>query len=137
MASIFGRDTSCTTGLRAGRTVTGVRLVAEAAYRRITTPRGMLRGSDDEQSYGLDVTELIGQATSKAIVAALPGRIANELAKDERIETTDVDVVESSVGFERAYEITIRCTTGEGPFTLTLAASEVSVELLGIAEAAA
>ena len=136
MASVFGKDTSCTTGIRAGRFVTGLRLVAEAAYRRITTPRGMLRGSEDDQSYGIDITELIGQASSKAVVAALPGRIANKLAKDERIESTEVDVAEVTSGIERSYAITIRCVTAEGPFTLQLAASDVSVELLGIEEAA-
>lgn len=129
----FGRETSCTNSMRTGRTVTGVRVVAEAVYRRLTTPRGMLRGGEEEASYGLDLTEFVGTMPSKSVEASLPGRIAAELAKDERIEKTDVDVLVTKSGPETTYGITVRCETAEGPFTLQLSASDVTVELIGIA----
>jgi hypothetical protein len=132
-ASAFGRDTSCLTELRTGRFVTGARLVGESAYRRLTTPRGMLRGGEEDQNFGLDLSELVGSVQTKAEAAALPGRIKTELAKDERIESVDVIVTEttSSAGGRR-FRVDIRATTGEGPFTLAVSVSEVSVELIGL-----
>jgi hypothetical protein len=130
----FGTDLSCTTSLRTGRYVTGARLVAEAAYRRLITPRGTLFWGEDEADYGLDLTELlIGQPNTTALANSLEGRIRNELKKDERIDEVDVSVITSTVGASTTYDLTINATTAAGPFTLTLAANEVSVALLGLA----
>lgn len=133
MSVDYGRDTSCTTSLNSGRFVTGPRLVGEAAYRRLTTPRGMLRGGEDEQNYGIDLTALIGSVNNRGASASLPGRIQSELLKDERIESVEVDVVESTDGPDITIGITIEAQTGAGPFTLKLLATDVTVELLGIA----
>ncbi len=134
-ASDFGRDTSCTTGLRTGRYVTGARLVAEAAFRRLTTPRGMLRGGAEEADYGLDLLGLIGSVASKGDAAALEGRIQSELSKDPRIETVTATVLETREGPGLRFQITVEATTTEGPFTLVLAASDVTVEVLSLSEA--
>lgn len=127
-----GRDVSCTDSRKTGRFVTGARLVAEAAYRRVTTPRGTLRGGEEEANYGIDLADLIGSNTTALSAAMLPGQIRAELAKDERIETTDVNVVTTVAGPAVSFNITISCTTAAGPFVLSLLASAVSVELLGI-----
>lgn len=134
--SDLGKDTSCGTGLKTGRYVTGPRLVAEACFRRLTTPRGMLRGGEDEGNYGLDLTDLIGSVTTGADAASLPGRIESELKKDERILDLRVDVADESQGPGRAFVITIEAETNEGPFTLGISADEVTVDLIGIAEEA-
>jgi hypothetical protein len=131
----FGRDISCADALRTGRFATKARLVGEAAYRRLTTPRGMLRGGEEEQNYGLDLTELIGSTSTKADAAALPGRIRAELQKDDRIESVDVTVTEVTEGPSTSFVVAIEATTGAGPFTLTVGVDEVSVELLGLTEA--
>lgn len=128
----FGTDTSCTTGLRSGRLISGPRLVAEACFRRLTTPRGMLRGGEDEANYGLDLEKLIGATTTKAQAAALPGQIQSELLKDERLTSVTADVVATTVGPATSYEITIEGQTDQGPFSLVLAVSDVSVEILGL-----
>lgn len=131
MATDYGRDTSCTTGRRSGRLVTGPRLVAEAIYRRLTTPRGRLRGGKDEQSYGMDLTDLIGQATSRARVAAMGGQIALEVEKDARILSADVSVVATDIGPGVELTVTVRATLREGgSFVLVLAVSEATVALL-------
>lgn len=132
MATDYGTDTSCLTSLRTGRLVSGVRLVAEAAYRRVTTPRGMLQGGEDEANYGIDLADLIGSVVTTADAAALPGRIENELLKDERIESVDVTVTSSVVGPSTSWQVTIEAQTSEGPFSLVLAVSDVTVELLGL-----
>jgi hypothetical protein len=118
--------------LRAGQFVSGSRLVAEAAFRRLTTPRGMLRGGEEEANYGLDLSELIGSVSTKSDAATLAGRIKNELSKDERINRVDVDVVATTEGAATTFEINIGATTSEGPFSLALFVDEVTVEILGI-----
>jgi hypothetical protein len=132
MATDFGRDTSCTTSLKTGRFSSGVRLVAEAAFRRLTTPRGMLRGGEDEANYGLDLTEIVGTTSPKVTAASLPGRIKAELEKDQRIQSVDVKVAIATAGSLASFEIAIAAQTAEGPFSLVLLASSVTVELLGI-----
>ncbi len=131
----FGRDISCTTSLRTGRYSTGVRLVAEACYRRLTTPRGMLRGGEEEANYGIDLQDLVGSSVEPATDAdRLAGQIKAEVQKDERVDDCTVTVTATSAGPSVSYEITIDAVTGEGPFTLVLAASAVTVEILEIKE---
>jgi len=134
MATEFGRDVSCTDSLRTGRFATGVRLVGESYYRRLTTPRGTLRGGEAEANFGLDLTEYIGRTNSKADRAALPGLIANELGKDERTLSVAVDIVETISAGLVTWAITIEAETTAGPFTLQIGVSEVSASLLGITE---
>ena len=136
MSTSFGRDTSCTNSMRTGRFASGLRLVAEAAYRRLITPRGMLRGGDEEANYGFNLAELIGSTTSAADAAALPGRIAAELLKDERLESVDAVVTPMKSGPVTTFQIAVSARTAEGPFVLTINASSVTVELIGIKEAA-
>lgn len=132
MIETFGRDLSCTTSLRTGRYVTGVRLVAEAVFRRLTTPRGMLRGGEDEENYGIDLLDMIGSVSTKSDAAALEGRIRSELLKDERLESVTVRVISTTTGASKAFDIFIACTTSEGPFDLELGVDEVTVEILNL-----
>jgi hypothetical protein len=128
----FGRDTSCMASLRTGKLVTGLQLVAEAAYRRLTTPAGTLRGGADEENYGLDLSGGIGDSEPRQFAAALPARIRAELLKDERIiEVTVVTSVEVN-GPATSVLVDVRCETRVGPFRLKLAISDVTVSLLGI-----
>ena len=133
MATNFGRDISCTDSLRTGRFVSGVRLVAEAAYRRLITPRGTLRGGEEEENYGFDLSSLIGSVVTASDAAALEGRIANELLKDERISTVTAVVTMTKRGPSTFFDVDVSATTAEGPFTLQLSVTDVTVELLGIA----
>ena len=133
MAIDLGRDISATRTFRTGRFSTGPQLVAEACFRRLTTPRGALRGGEDEANYGLDLRELIGVTNLKTTAAALPGRIRAELEKDERIDSVTVDVLtDVDAAGLASFTITVEAITGEGPFVLTLLASAVTVTLLGI-----
>ena len=128
----FGKDVSCLRVLRTGRLVTGVQLVAEACYRRLTTPRGMLRGGEDEANYGEDLSQLVGSTDAKTAAATLPAKISAELSKDQRVLSVAVDVLTIVDGAETSFEITINVGTAGGPFELQIAVSAVSVELLGI-----
>lgn len=129
----FGTDTSCLTGLRTGRLASGVQLVAEAIYRRLSTPRGMLRGGDDEANYGIDLADMIGQVSTPSQVAALPGQIQSEVKKDERVQevTVTATAATGSAG-DVTWAISIECTTALGPFSLVLSVNAVTVELLNL-----
>lgn len=132
-ADSFGRDTSCMTSLRTGQFVSGVRLIVEADYRRLTTPRGMLRGGEAEQGYGFDLTEKIGSVATKNDAKALEGEIRNELMKDERHESVSVVVHSITRGPKTTFQVRINAITTEGPFELALLVSEVTVEVIGVA----
>jgi len=132
MSTNYGRELSCTRTLKTGRYVSGVTVVAEAIYRRLTTPRGMLLGGESEGNYGLDLMSLVGSADTKGSAASLPGRIENECRKDERIETVKATVVRTVDGPSTTYTITIQATTALGPFSLQLLVSAVTVELVGV-----
>lgn len=132
MTTYFGYDISCTTGLKTGRFVSGVELVAQAYYRRLTTTRGTLIGGPEEQNYGLNLMSLIGSAATSSFAASLPGKIENELMKDPRTESVKATVVSATEGPAVTYTISIEAKTTLGPFTLALAVSAVSAEILGI-----
>lgn len=132
MTTSFGKDISCTTELRTGRYSAGARLVAESIFRRLTTPRGMLRGGEAEANFGLDLTELVGSVANAADAASLPGRIASEVRKDERVESVNVIVTNTSTGVARSFAVRIEGTTADGPFTLNVSVDEVTIERLGI-----
>jgi hypothetical protein len=128
----YGRELSCTDTLKTGRYVSGVTVVAEAIYRRLTTPRGMLLGGESEQNYGLDLMSLVGTVDTTGSASSLAGRIENECRKDERLESVKAVVVRTVDGPSTTYTITIQATTALGPFTLQMLVSAVTVELLGV-----
>jgi phage baseplate assembly protein W len=125
----YGKDIACLRGLKTGRYARGVKLVAQSYYRRLTTPRGMLRGGEDEENFGLNLAGLVGTSPTPAIAA----KIENELRKDERTLSVTTDVVATVEGPATVLTITITAETTEGPFSLQLSATDVTVEILGIA----
>lgn len=126
----FGRALYCVDRVVPGRMVSGATLVGQAAVRRLTTTRGQLAY---DQNYGLNLVQLLNRRMTKAEQAAIPGRIRNELRKDERIERLTVDVAKDD---ERTWAISIYAETSAGPFRLALSVDDVSVEVLGLQEAA-
>lgn len=132
MATDFGTDTSCLDSLHTGRLSSGLQLVAEAAYRRLITPRGMLRGGEDEANYGLDLLDAIGGIASPSQAAAIPGQIEQELLKDQRIDTVSATVDATVDGPATSYKISIDVTTAEGPFSLVLSVDDVNLQILNL-----
>ncbi len=63
--------------------------IAQAAIRRLTTPRG---GLADDPDYGLDVRGYANRATPATELRVLAGQIRNELGKDDRIADAKVTV---------------------------------------------
>jgi hypothetical protein len=125
----YGRTISCTDALRCGRYVTGVRVVAEAAYRRLTTRPGELYGSPD---YGMCVSDWLGASTSTSDAARLPGLIRQQLLLDPRLRSVDVSVSESGAGADVTWTVTVIGYTDDGPFTLVASVSDVTTSMLEI-----
>ena len=125
----FGRAVSCTDSLRCGRYVSGVRVVAEAAYRRLTTRRGELL---DDPDYGLRLADYLGASTSDSEAALLPGLIRQQLLRDPRLRSVDVTVTETGTSSDLTWTIAVRGYTDEGPFDLVASVDDVTVALLGI-----
>lgn len=125
----FGKDIRCTDGLKTGSYSQGVRLVAEAIYRRLITRKGQLLGSPD---YGLRVADFLGADTSPGEITRATNLIKQEVLKDQRVDSVDVVVTEVEIGAERDWTITIEAFTGLGPFTLVLGVSDVTIALLEI-----
>lgn len=128
----FGVDTWCGDRLVTGRYARGREGLALALYRRTITQRGKLRGGDEESVYGFDVVEFIGQVDEPG---ALEARVRAEYMKDDRV----ADVVVTSTRTESpsgavSYVLSAHVTPEDESesFTLTLAVSDVGVELLGV-----
>lgn len=130
----FGTDTWCTDSLRTGRLVTATTLLAHALYRRLITPRGVLRGGQDESAYGVDVTGYVGAVGYEIAEAALPNIVRAELKKDDRVQNVVVRAtLRGATGPTQSLllEIDVYPVDDTETFSLTLAVSEVETQLLG------
>lgn len=129
----YGVDSYCYDRLVTGRLVSGPELVAQAIFRRLTTPRGTLRGGEDEAVYGLDVQDFIGTVGTDDAIAALPDAIATEVKKDDRVDLVDVEVT-ADRGTDGLVALLIDVTyslhDSTDSFTLSVRASDLDVSLL-------
>jgi hypothetical protein len=134
MSEGYGQDTWCMGSLSPGRVATGATVVAQALYRRLITPRGMLRGGDEEQDYGFDVAQFIGHVDNDTAAAALPAMVRAECLKDDRVSRVDVvaDVARSSNGLtEITLTLDVLLSDGRTSFSLTLSATDAGLVLAG------
>lgn len=130
MTTDFGTDVYSVDDLDETRLLSGVALVAADALWILKTPQNSGVLQDDSPTYGFDLLEEIGKATTPAEMAALPDKIRNALKHDERIETVESTITRvDNGGPALAYDIQIRCTTAEGPFELVGLASDEKLDL--------
>lgn len=90
----LGYDIKCREDIdRAGRSSSGVELVLDGIYRRLTTDQLPLIGSDDDfVDFGDDVQRWLGAATSEEELIARAATLGSVVERDERIEAADVTV---------------------------------------------
>lgn len=106
------------------RLSSGRQALAEALLRRYQTQRGALWYAPE---YGLSLTRFVNAQTP---VSAIGQLVEREALKDERVLDARADV--TRVGVDLTISLTV--TDDEGPFTLTIAANEVTVSLLSFEE---
>lgn len=124
----FGTDLSATDDVTDDMAeVSGLTVVAQAIYRRLSTPRATLWR---DPNYGLDLREYLSKAQTPAQIAAIPGQVRLEIQKDERVSSAVVTVREISL---LSLVIDISVTTGQGPFKMTLTATQAAVALSSFA----
>ena len=134
----YGQDTWMRNGvLTTGRMATGVDLLAQAIYCRLTTPRGTLDDGDEGIVYGLDLCEFIGRQTTADAAASIPAAVEAELSKDDRFATVAAraSVTRGTDGLDAialAVDVVPYDEQAAAPFTLTLAVSAVTVAVLGV-----
>lgn len=133
----YGVEIYCWDRLRTGRLVRGVEVVAQALYRRLTTPRGTVRDGDAALVYGIDIQDFVGRVGTADAIAAIPALIRAEVLKDDRV--TNVKVTASSTT-DRAglvsvvVQIDCDLINDGDSFELTLGVSSVSVAVLGFTD---
>lgn len=127
VAQPYGRDTSATTRVFYGRMSSGALLVGEAAFRRLSSD-----WLEYDPTYGYNLANELGADFDAVKLALIPGKIEAQLLLDERIDSVDVDIVQTRGSASNiALEITIDATLDDGTsFTLVLSVNDVTVELL-------
>lgn len=130
----YGVDIWCTDSMHTGRLARGITVVAQALYRRQITPRGTLRGGDEEANYGIDLAGYVGSSDPETAALALPGIIGAELRKDDRVADVQTVVTVEKVEGLDSFTIKERVVLHDedSAFTLTLSVSQVGAALLGV-----
>ena len=135
MSTGYGRDTHCYDEIITGRIVSGFELLAQAIFRRLTTPRGTLRYGEDASVYGLDVLDFVGMVGTQNAVDAIPDAIVAEVLKDDRIARCEckATLVHGTDGLDYIeLDIDAHPADGNEDFTLSLSVSDVSASLVGV-----
>ncbi len=133
----YGSDIYMFDRLVTGRTATGVTLLAQAVYRRLTTPRGTLDDGDDGVVYGLDLGEFVGRQATPDAIANIGPALEAEILKDDRVASVEV-TASAITGKDGLVTTTVSLRvvpydeTAAAPFAMTLAVADVTVSLLGV-----
>ncbi len=99
--------------------------IAEAALKRLTTPRGKLHYAPD---YGYDLRRFVNESSTPDVLTSVRANVTAELLKDARILSAV-----ASVTYDDASEkltVALALTDADGPFKLVLTATADLVELL-------
>lgn len=112
------------------RLVSGRAMLAQAIGRRITTRPGALAWIGESSSYGLDVRDQVGSDTDARTAFALAASVQAEVLLDERVRACDV--TPTLAGGSLA--LVLRLADADGPFRLTLAVSDLTIDLLRVTQ---
>lgn len=104
---------------------TGVDVLANSLLCRLTTPHGSVIDSPNDC---LDVRALLGAGLTQADMQGVQQRVQREVERDARVLGATVSASYNTG--TRAMTLTIRVATAQGPFTMTLSVSNVSVALI-------
>lgn len=122
----LGSDISCYPDLDAAETiVSGRTALAQAIARRLTTPRGALFY---DGHYGTDLRLFLSEGFAQDTPARSAAAIEAECRKDERVSGAAAAVTFNAAA--QSLKLSISLDTGDGPFTLTLSVTALTVALL-------
>ena len=109
-----------------GGTVSGRRAVGQAIARRLVTPRG---GLLDDESYGYDLRQLVGDSLGPGDLATAQAEIADQCRADERVDDAAVTVTQSGAAVRVEIILALEAV---GPLRLVLSVSAVTSEILAL-----
>lgn len=119
--------------LKTGRLARGPMVVVQALFRRLITPRGVLRERGNALVYGLDVSGYIGSVGYPMALLLLRSRVRTELSRDERVAAIDCKVSQSQDSAGKIYlvlDVWGELKREGGTFTFTAHANDVTTELI-------
>jgi phage baseplate assembly protein W len=119
----FGTDLTALPELRF-QLKDGLANLEEALARRLLTPRG---GLFYDPTYGWDLRQYLNEVLDEATEHEMKVLVEQELEKDPRVYRATVEAVAKDL---RRVQVDALVETTAGPFRLTLAVSDVSVEVL-------
>jgi phage baseplate assembly protein W len=126
----YGRDLSCVSDISPTLDeVDGFDLlaIAQAAVRRLTTPRGSL---PDDPDYGIDIRSYLNVGITAAGITQAESEIANELAKDDRLDAVSTTFTLSNKTITLRVLATPIDSSQEFAFTITVDEFSAQLELL-------
>lgn len=135
MATGYGVEAWCLDSYVSGRYARGAMVVAQSIYRRLTTPRGMLRGGEDERNGGLDLSEYVGAVGTKTALAALPNLVRGEILKDDRVASVSVRAIistDSAGDVSIVLDISATLESEGESFALSVGVDDTSTALLNV-----
>jgi hypothetical protein len=103
--------------------VSGNLVVAQAIFRRWTTPRGRLI---DDPNYGYDLTQFLSSGLTQGQLAVIASNAQAEAKKDERVVRCPVSI--TLIG--GVFAVSGNVFTASGPFQLVVSVSGVTPTLL-------
>jgi hypothetical protein len=122
---IGGNPSGILDGDPALRLQTGRALLAQRLLCRLSTPRGSVIDCPNDC---IDIRDSLSSGMTTAQIANLGSQVQQELLKDQQV--TAVSVTGTFNNANSTLTMTIQVTSGQGPFTMVLAVSSVTVTLL-------
>ena len=129
----FGTDTYCLDSIQTGRYASDTTLIGQRFYHALITPRGALLGGPEEESFGEDLSDLVGSPAGIESERAIREKVQRAASKDEEIlkVSTQIQTTIESTGAV-SHDVQIVADTAAGPFNLVLSINDLSVELVGL-----
>lgn len=116
-----------------GLLVDGFKLLGQAAFHALVTPRGACLDSPDR---GIDLREFLHQGLSQEDRAFVPNLIRQELLQDERILGVEVGFTETVTTDGLVWDFRIVITPDEeGPFELVFTVDQAAAKIVSITPA--
>jgi hypothetical protein len=114
--------------------VSGPMLLAQAAYHRLSTIRGLIPQHPDD---GLDLRQYMNgeyDLTNDSTLGGIGGDIEGELLKDERFQSVDTALTFDSESNTLMPAITLYPTANGQPLTLVLGVTQVQINVLSVTQ---
>ena len=103
----------------------GVNVLANSLYCRLTTPHGSVIDSPNDC---IDVRSLLGAGLTQADMQVVQQRVQRECERDARVLSATVTATYNQAS--RVLDLVIRVQTAQGPFSMTLSVNDLSVALI-------